>query len=269
MILFLTAFDAEARPLIDRFRLKRQPDQGFHVYAGDDAWLVVSGPGKASAAAATAHLHGRAGFPENAAWINIGIAGHRDLAQGEARLVHKLTDGATGRNWYPAITVHAPWDSLALVTLDRPDTEYAHDALVDMEASGFMETALRFSTGELVHCVKVVSDNCDNPAAIPKAPQVHAWIGPQMDAVERFAGMLLELAGILAPPAALLENIERLTAAMHVTTSQRNRLRHQLQQWHALHGDAPLPDEVGAAQNARTLLESLQAALDAAQLELA
>ena len=270
MLLFVTAFDTEARPLIDRLRLKRQPDKGFPVYAGENAWLAVSGIGKNNAAAATAHLHGRAGFPDNAVWINPGIAGHRDLAQGEARLVHKLTDAATGRSWFPSITVHAPWQSLPLVTLDRPGSDYAHDALVDMEASGFMETALRFSTGELVHCLKIVSDNSVNPAVgVPKASQVAAWIEPQLDALETFCGLLQQQAETLRTPQSLADNFERLTTAMHVTVSQRNRLRHLLQRWHALNGDVPLPGSVSTAKNASALLDALQTALDDARLVLA
>jgi hypothetical protein len=269
MMLFVTAFDAEARPLIDRFRLKRQPDYGFPVYAGGDAWLVVCGLGRSNAAAATAHLHGRAGFPQNATWINLGIAGHPEIAQGEARLVHKLTDAQSGRNWYPSIVVPSPWDSLPLITVDKPETDYAADALVDMEATGFMETALRFSTGELVHCLKVVSDNRKNPAAIPKPQQVNAWIAPQMEALEQFCESLEQLAGQLETPGSLLANFEKLTDRMHFTTSQQNRLRHLLQQWHALYGDDALPAEVTASKDARRVLEALQTELDATDLELA
>jgi hypothetical protein len=263
MIHFVTAFDAEARPLIDHFRLRRQADHGFPVYAGDDAWLVVSGPGKVNAAAATAHLHGRAGLPWDNTWINVGIAGHAELSQGEPRIAHKVTDGLSGESWYPALITTPPWSSASLVTVDRADTTYASNALVDMEATGFMETALRFSSSELVHVLKVVSDNRANPARIPGPSQVKTWFAPHMATLEKFCRSLERLAIPLETPAEVTQQYERLTAAMHFTVSQQNRLQQLLQRWQALNPDTQIPAAVSAQATAQALLDVLQEHLDA------
>ena len=50
-------------------------------------------------------------------------------------------------------------DSVELETLERPDFDYRRKGAFDMEASGFYPTALRFSQPQLVHCLKVISDN--------------------------------------------------------------------------------------------------------------
>jgi hypothetical protein len=268
MILFVTAFDSEARPLIDHFRLKRQADHGFPVYAGEDVWLVVSGPGKVNAAAATAHLHGRAGFPYNNTWINLGIAGHAELAQGEARLVHKITDENREQVWYPSMVVSTPWESLALRSVDQPDTSYETDDLIDMEASGFIHTALRFSCAELVHVIKVISDNRNNPAAIPKPAQVHEWIKPHLADIDSFCNALEKLAYPLETPEIITQEFNTLTAKMHFTTSQQNRLQHLLQQWYAMHPDEVLPETVSTCSNSKQLLKSLQRQIDNSQLVL-
>jgi len=263
MILIVTAFDAEARPLIDHFRLRRQADHGFPVYAGEDIWLVVSGPGRINAAAATTHLHGRVGFPWDNTWINVGIAGHAELPQGEARIAHKITEKSSGKSWYPALVTGSPWRSAPLLTVDLPDRKYTGEGLVDMEASAFMETALRFSSGELVHVLKIVSDNRESPAVIPKASQLQAWITPHMAALEKFCHSLESLAMPLETPARVTQQYEALTAAMHFTVSQQNRLQQLLQRWQALHPDTPLPAPVSGQAKAQALLDTLQAHIDA------
>lgn len=263
MILIVTAFDAEARPLIDHFRLRRQADHGFPVYAGGDVWLVVSGPGRINAAAATTHLHARAGFPWDNTWINTGIAGHPELPRGEARLAHKITEKISGKSWYPALVTGSPWRSAPLLTVDQPDREYASGDLVDMEASAFMETALRFSSGELVHVLKIVSDNRESPAVIPKASQLQAWMAPHVAALEDFCRSLERLAMPLETPAGVTQQYETLTAALHFTVSQQNRLQQLLQRWHALNQDTQIPAPVSGQVTAQALLEALQERLDA------
>jgi len=263
MILIVTAFDAEARPLIDHFRLRRQADHGFPVYAGGDVWLIVSGPGRINAAAATTHLHARAGFPWDNTWINTGIAGHPELPRGEARLAHKITEKISGKSWYPALVTGSPWRSAPLLTVDQPDREYASGDLVDMEASAFMETALRFSSGELVHVLKIVSDNRESPAVIPKASQLQAWMAPHVAALEDFCRSLERLAMPLETPAGVTQQYETLTAALHFTVSQQNRLQQLLQRWHALNPDTQIPAPVSGQVTAQALLEALQERLDA------
>jgi adenosylhomocysteine nucleosidase len=262
MILIVTAFDAEARPMIDHFRLRRQADHGFPVYAGDDVWLIVSGPGRINAAAATTHLHGRAGFPWDNSWINVGIAGHAELPLGEARIAHKITEKMSGKSWYPALVTGSPWKSAPLMTVDRPDMEYASGSLVDMEASAFMETALRFSSGEFVHVLKIVSDNRESPAVIPKGSQLQAWITPHVAALEDFCRSLERLAIPLETPAGVTQQYETLTAAMHFTVSQQNRLQQLLQRWQALNPDMEIPATVSGQATAQGLLDALQMRID-------
>src|SRR3954463_10927807 len=54
MLRFVVAFQAEARPLVERFGMEPAGDGPFAIYRGDDAWLIVSGLGKAAAAPAPA-----------------------------------------------------------------------------------------------------------------------------------------------------------------------------------------------------------------------
>ena len=160
MINIVVALPAEARPLLDHFRLRdKQHNTAFPIYRNADMALIVSGPGKVAAAAATALLAGIRDTPAATAWLNIGIAGHAHHAIGSGYIAHRITDSATGTNWYPPQIHDLSMPTENLYTVDRPEDNYPAAALYEMEASGFFPVACRFSSSELVQCFKVISDN--------------------------------------------------------------------------------------------------------------
>jgi nucleoside phosphorylase len=160
MMNLVVALKAEARPLIRHYELHhRHAGMTFPVYLGTDMALVISGPGKAAAAAATAWLQGLTQGNKGNAWLNIGIAGHATCAVGDARIANRITEQATNRSWYPPQVHELDIATGRLLTVDSPENDYPVDALYDMEAAGFYPAACRFSTSELVQCFKVVSDN--------------------------------------------------------------------------------------------------------------
>ena len=236
----VVALDAEAKPLISWFGLRRQhPDRGFPVFRHAHVALVVAGPGKANAAAATAHLHAASGFPRDALWVNIGVAGHPELEIGATRVAHAVDDAAAARSWYPPLAVTPPWPSARVVTLDRPDIGYAAGQLVDMEAAGFYATACRFATSELVQVVKVVSDNRVHPADRLTAGDLTALVGRQLDALDLFLHRLGRLANELAEVDPVDEDqLQPYLERWRFTASQRRQLEQQLRRWHT-HTAAP------------------------------
>jgi adenosylhomocysteine nucleosidase len=160
MINLVVALKAEARPLIRHYELHdKHADTTFPVYLGTDMALVVSGPGKAAAAAATAWLQGLTQGNKGNVWLNIGIAGHATCAVGDGRIANRVTEHATSRSWYPPQVHDLDIETGRLLTVDSPENDYSVDTLYDMEAAGFYPAACRFSSSELVQCFKVVSDN--------------------------------------------------------------------------------------------------------------
>ncbi|MEE8624791.1 MAG: hypothetical protein V3T19_05575, partial [Acidiferrobacterales bacterium] len=137
MLHFVVALQAEAKPLIDHFGLRRRTGGAFPVYENENIALTVSGIGKVAAAAATGYLHAHTGNHSCIAWLNIGIAGHGRRAIGDGVLIHKITDQITGRSWYPPLTFELPCASDGLITVDEPETRYRENGLYDMEAAGF------------------------------------------------------------------------------------------------------------------------------------
>lgn len=161
----VVALPAEAKPVIRHFGLQRwQPDGDFPVYRNGPLCLVLSGVGKAASAAAVAFLNARRSEAGRSIWLNLGIAGHGRQAVGEALLASRITDGETHQSWGVCITFEPPCDTTCLLSLDRPHDHYPSNCATDMESTGFVSAALRHSPPQLVHCLKIVSDNPASPA---------------------------------------------------------------------------------------------------------
>jgi adenosylhomocysteine nucleosidase len=232
MIHLVVALSAEAKPLIRHFGLERRADKGpFPVYENEGMSLIVSGAGKPRAAAATAHLHGVRGTTLDCAWLNIGIAGDGSRALGEGMLAHSIKDATTRRCWYPPLVFQPPCETTSVLTVDRPASAYPEAGSVDMEASAVYDTARRFSTSELIHCFKIISDNHANPAHSVSAASVERLVAEKLDVIEVIVRQLSQLAEELrclrTPPSEL----ERFLRRWHFTVSERHRLCQLLQCW--------------------------------------
>lgn len=190
MINLAVALAAEARPLVRHFGLSQyRSARGFRVYAAGGVRLIVTGMGKLNAAAGVAYLGGMDCTP-NQGWVNVGVAGHRDLAVGTGVIATKITDHAVSRNWYPPLVANPPGVAAQVRTFDRPVESYPESAVCDMEASAFFSVATRFSCGELVQCFKVISDNSSTGVGVVEASQVEALVGDKLQEIGDFCNTL-------------------------------------------------------------------------------
>jgi adenosylhomocysteine nucleosidase len=158
VINFVTALEPEAKPLIGHFLLEQTHAKPFRIFQNDSVRLIISGMRKKKSAEAVSFLQKLTGAQDEA-WINVGIAGHRDHSIGMGVLIHKITDSQTQKSWYPAIIFKPPCVTESLLTVNYAESHYRDPHVYDMEASGFFESALHHSTAELVHGYKVISDN--------------------------------------------------------------------------------------------------------------
>src|SRR4051812_49773851 len=108
MLRFVVALQAEARALIERFGMEPAGEGPFSIYRGDDAWLIVSGLGKAAAAAATAYLHLFSGGEMGRAWLNVGLGGHSARPPGEGGIAPKNSHRASGAPLAPQLVGGSP-----------------------------------------------------------------------------------------------------------------------------------------------------------------
>ncbi len=173
MITFITALYPEAKDLIHKLNLKKQPEETlYQLFEHEQVRLIITGTGMISAAAAVARHFAR--YPSRSdsdLVINLGVAG---LAQtdtstagiGDLFLVSKITEQVTGRTFYPDLLYRHSFSLLPLLTAPTVCTEkssaetifFSEDTLLDMEASALYQTLLPHVSTNRMLFFKVVSD---------------------------------------------------------------------------------------------------------------
>lgn len=228
-IFLFCALPCEAKPLVAHFRLKKNlASQIFAQYSNGEVSLTVTGVGKTAMAAGVGYTMALSTTRTHPILVNVGVAGHRQHDLGEIFTAEKITDADSGRNHYPPLVARQPGATATITTVSSPHLEYREDCLYDMEASAFYESASRFTTGELIQCLKVISDNAASPAANIRAKQVSKLLAGSSAALQALLGEMTPLDEIQLP------------RDLHITSSQRNILHKQLSRYQVLsNGDLP------------------------------
>lgn len=157
MIYIITALDAEAKPLCDYYRLKRDLSLPFTLYRNEQMVLLVSGMGKTNALMAVSALLGWRVPGSGDIMINIGICGAPSAYTiGEGLLIHQIRDGE--RRYYPDILYTHPLCESSLVSVDEPQA-MPYEYPVDMESSAVFQAASRFFKLHQMAFMKIVSDH--------------------------------------------------------------------------------------------------------------
>lgn len=225
VLAFVTALPAEAKPLIGRFELKRI-DSPFPLYKQGNIYLVVSGVGKMASAIATTflqtHLH------STAAYLNIGIAGHKTLEVSTAVMASKVIDKASSYTYYPTFLTSSPCPTHTFCSVDQPEFTFADDSVYEMEAAGFVQAASKFSSSELIHCYKVISDNLSSPAKIDPI-RAEELITDHLPQIQSLSTNLLRLIETLPSPSK--PSLEPWKHTHHFTKTEELRLQRLLQRF--------------------------------------
>lgn len=191
LIHLLVALRCEAQPLIARHGLQplaREPGQR-RIYAGGDLRLIVAGVGREAAATATQELAARSG--DATAWVDLGVAGHRQRPVGEVLLASAVHEQASGRVFRLERRFTPPCPLVELETHDDVVQDYPlADRAVEMEASGFVAAAQPLAPPAAVHCLKVISDNASSPIAALDAARISALIAAALPTWELLLALL-------------------------------------------------------------------------------
>jgi len=239
-IFIYAALPCEAKPLVEHFGLKKATAiQPFAVYFNQDICLTVTGLGKSAMAAGVAYTMALFATVEHPVLVNIGIAGHKHHAVGSLFLIDKITDVDSKKSYYPPLVFTPPCRTACIQTVSRPQLVYDLQHLCDMEASAFYETAVRFSSGELIHCLKVISDNESSPAENIQPKQVVQLIAAHVATIETLLAELSRLASLITVPEPKL--FEQLIQRYHFTVSEQGQLKNRLSRW-AILADTPDPE---------------------------
>lgn len=259
MLIWVCALHCEAKPVIDYYRLKKSHDAyAFDVYYGDDMTCVVSGIGKVASAAASAWIAALHAGEAALGWINLGVAGAAEHDIGELLLLDKIVDGDGGQPYYPVPVAASALRGGTCLTLNRPGQDYRDGMLFDMEASGFIQSALRFSSAEMIQVLKVISDNRQQQTGRDRQ-RVSQLIANNIEAITRQAEVLIRLkneSAALEPPASSWQRLLKLT---HFTQTQKNRLRVL---WRYLYNrglaDEDLLAQLASKRSAAVIMQTLE-----------
>ncbi len=262
----VVAHPLEAKALIPMLQL--EPQQGASGYAQYDnsngLQLIVSGIGRSSVSNAVASLAGQQCNDDGQvrAWLNIGIAGHRDAALGSSWLANKITEQASGTSAYPPQLI----DGIAarnVITVDEPERVYALDAVYEMEASAFYDEASRHSTAELVQLFKIVSDNLENPIGELDLKRVPLWITQAQEQIVALIRRLSDLVNIHNASQSIPVEYHELCERLRLSVSQKLQLKRLCQRYRALGLENDLSVLVASASgNGKQLLALLASRID-------
>ncbi len=194
MIVLITAITPEANAVLAEFPMKKIAFDTFSLYESEQTALrlLVTGPGKLSAAIAVTAYLTRYEVSAGDVFCNLGICGGSgNTAIGNGYLCAALTEQATGKALYPELYSH-PFSEARLMTADVPVTNPSTPSepegnlplLFDMEAYG-VAIAL-FRSIQPSHCFfyKVVSDVCNG--AFPSPEDITGLIHPHLSPLLRF-----------------------------------------------------------------------------------
>lgn len=244
MILIVCAFLPEARPLIERFKLKYSSENSpFPLYQNAHLKLIISGPGKIASAAATSHLFTLFSSARPKSAFNFGLAGHASHEVGEGFIGHQIREFSTNQALYPSLIFDLPCQTATISTVDTPESLYPEDCLYEMEAYGFYQTALRFSTCELIHVYKVVSDNSKAPLCSFNPKNARALIEKNLSTIEQILNALIILEKKI--PHLDLTNHEEFQECLrrwNFSQTEKLQLQRIYQRWSLCYAE-PLLDE--------------------------
>lgn len=172
---------SEAKSWLERSQAKPFSHSGkFRIFKNESHFIIISGTGKLSMALAVsefAHTLSKEERNQMKIW-NLGIAGsnNQEIPLGDFFWIHKITDAASGRDFYPDRIMGSQFKKETnLKTFDKPITkekkvdrflslteeELDGVSLIDMEGSGFFEAASLYFPLENIAVGKVVSDHLE------------------------------------------------------------------------------------------------------------
>ena len=268
MTQFVVALRAEAHPLIEMYRLLPEDTPStFPTFKQGDKRLVICGVGKHRAAAATSHLFETSEKKLLEVWLNIGIAGHRDRPTGSILRAHTVQNVSKSTIFHPGLIGSERFETACITTVDQPETTFRSTDIYDMEAVGFFETAVRFSTAELVQCLKIISDNRASGIRGLTNKQITKLLEKKLLLISNFVTDLEELAQELEP----VRNANRETLPFvkrwHFSTTERRYLSQLLTRC-AAYNYIPSPNDFYDTSQTNIVLQKIERELSRQALEL-
>jgi hypothetical protein len=177
----------EAKPVIDHYRLRKSKHRhAFDLYRNDEIVCVVSGIGGNNMSEAVTWATTQFETPRHRCWINLGIAGHKNLTTGTTLLARTVSSLTETEVFTPELPFEHVFPDHEIISFTEEQEHYPEHAACDMEAFDFVQSVFRRDSAHNYCCIKVISDNTETPAHRSK-PRTSALIARNMPAIAQFA----------------------------------------------------------------------------------
>lgn len=166
MIYIAVALGIEARPLIKKFKLKKDSTiNRVQVFKNEKIILIVTGVGILKSAIALTYILSKVKIDSDDIFINIGICGakNKEYKIGDIVLCNKIINSESKRAYYPDMIFDHRFKEGSLESFNRvinSESGVTGD-LVDMEGAGLIEASSYFFETYQVNIIKIVSDYLD------------------------------------------------------------------------------------------------------------
>ncbi len=166
MIYIAVALGIEARPLIKKFKLKKDSTiNRVQVFKNEKIILIVTGVGILKSAIALTYILSKVKIDSDDIFINIGVCGakNEEFKVGDIVLCNKIINSESKRAYYPDMIFNHRFKEGSLESFNRvinSESGVTGD-LVDMEGAGLIEASSYFFETYQVNIIKIVSDYLD------------------------------------------------------------------------------------------------------------
>ncbi|MCH7612612.1 MAG: hypothetical protein IIB45_04560 [Candidatus Marinimicrobia bacterium] len=193
-ILFITALQAEAQPLILFYQLeKKQLNKKLFYFQKGEIVCLTTGVGAKNVRKRLSVFLEKMDN-NNTILINVGIAGgnsdHTEI--GEMFLVNQIMNEENNKVYDLEMLLKTWLRELPLTTVNAGVVNGGKDynGLVDMEAAAIVETSLQFIPIQRMVFLKIVSDYMDKVLDTPE--QVYPLMNIQLPEISKITSLLLE-----------------------------------------------------------------------------
>ena len=233
---WVVALRAEAVPIIEALDMKIfSNDLLFPIYINQETGhaLVISGVGATKSGAAAIFLKVYLSVQDYAAWINIGIAGYFEDAQGDLYQAIKVISQDTGNTFFPGIRFSQILKSEVLRTVSKPQRDFSETVLFDMEAAGFCEISPSFSCNELTYVFKVVSDGPNQSSNLLTKKSISNLIENQLPKIFAVSDSIAKLVAAEKERIHIPIEAQELLKTIHFSATNRNVFINTYRRWKA------------------------------------
>ena len=174
MIYIITALFIEAKPIIEKYKLKKdKTSQKFQIFSNEKIKLIISGVGRIKSAMALMKIIENMEINENDFILNIGFCGSLNKNEKLGKIIipaQILNAYNLKQTFYPDMLYNHDFCEGILIccdkVLERNNLNLSLESVetgkyVDMESIGFLEAANHFFKRDKILILKIISDTLE------------------------------------------------------------------------------------------------------------